>query len=624
MKHYLRKIFYSIVVTICCSASVTHSLFAADTLGTDYNLGRLPTGGLFENGFAWGLFGPYDLTSDLVHFRTGKHRNMSFGITPVLLAFSTKSKTNYLQLIPQFDVTWRSPCENRFYLSSQPMNLFFIGTGNGKGVNGLESPFTMLNSFEWEYLSRKGAIAIDERQYDLAFLYGPQLNAGQFRNRFMISKTVNSDTVPYRKFDVTVTPEIGISEYLQVQAEGHYSFLDSVNGTVFGYASDIGNFIIYEKSITDSFNVGLGLRYANRQLLCTANGGIYHWKNRQLTKEREVSGSYLNKYQVDFSEIRFNLAAAHLLGERITSLQELEGNWDAFESRWLGHGQWLNEIWGEYIPTRELTIKESTSVHSGFVGIPASEKDSSLSIIRMNQQTRYGLHTYFEVGEKVNLIFEDGCLTSSKIGINIVSCNIPIRHDGLNEISDHEYFHGVNLLKSHYFLSLHWFPPLFSTKYTYEFLPIYERVQLANAIRNVMNPVSSSSNSFFSGFRLMKNDAIESPPDFACTIAWAPLNVLTLANNLDIRTISFTPSTDSSTMQLPFVTSNTVISESFNLIINVSNASRLTLSTLYAQQSDNKGRDVQDEETRCFMVFIGFQTAISDALRFSIKSVRNK
>jgi hypothetical protein len=590
-------------------ASFSSSLFPADTLSSNYNLGRLPFKGLCENAFVWSLFDSDNLNVEVFRFRTGGTKGVSLGMTPALMAFSSKPNIIYFQLIPETDLAW-SPGSNRFQLSLMPMNLAFIGTEYGGG-SGFDTPFIMLNNFEWNGLSREGRIAVEPRQYELAFLYGPQLNPGQFKNRLVVSHTINGDTIPYRKFAVDMAPQIGVAGGLQLRGGFHYSFVDSVTEVIYSYSSD-GEDQRYSKSKTDSLNIGLGLEFRYAGFMANMGGGFFKWE--------EIERNYLwgpwdqsfNDTRRAFRDVRLNLSLAHIAGHRIASAQEIEGNWDGFESRWLGKEQLLNEINLVYVPSRKiddtrLQYQDDREIASDF----------TTSLFTLNQRTRFGAGQYAEIGDRYTMIVEKGKQPYNRLGLVLTSCNIPLRQYGPDNANDQEYFHGISFAKSQYFLSLTGYLPLLNKPTDYQFVPIYELVRPAGAIMTAMQPLANDQAGYLPGIGFLGDGALLHNAGLSFSIACAPSDWVTFANELELKKFDFKRSVRSSNTgtnyQTQSASSNIVFSDFFSLIFNVAKTGRLSLSALYAKQSDTQGRNVDKSELAFWAIFFSIQGAVGTA-----------
>lgn len=580
---------------------------ASDTLGSDYNLGRLPSKALIENVLGWGWSGS-DLTLETLRFRTGSEKQrLSFGITPGIAAFSLESDFTYIQLIPETELSWRSPSSNRFQLSLYPMNCYFYESEYFR-TSGFDEPFTMLNSFNWSFLSRKGKIALNTDQYDLSFLYGPQLNSGQFYNHLNFSHTINSDTVPYRMLNISLSPKIGITGRMQICGDVNFRYVDSAI-SVLNYSSSSSsgndNYILYRKENTDSFNIGLKLQYRYGNFLTEAGSAFNYWEKIQngLTYTYDI---YNLDNRKTFTDIRYNLSAACVTGNRITKINEIKGNWDRFFSQWLSDGQLLNQFKLEYIPSRK--IRSYYSDH-GFNEI----FDSTSSRFELNQQTKFGVFKYLEIGDFFKFVAEQGVKPHYRLGINIASCNIPLREYGPDSACDQEYFYGIKLRKNQYFLSLIWFIPLFDNKSDYKHIPIFNIETPTGSFKNASNPMINPQKNYPYSSNNINGVSLIDDPDFSLSVAWAPTDKISLSNDLEFKVQNFNyfKWNVNNYFKPCFFSSTTVFSNLFTLIINSSKRTRINLAALYSKQIDKVNESITRNNTNTFAIIFGIQAAFA-------------
>jgi hypothetical protein len=245
----------AVTVILCCSIS---SQAGSDTLNDSYTLGRLPTEIISDYITDWANFGDHNLLLTTFHNQFGKNGQASMGCTPLLAGTSFSDNVSILGLIPEMDEVLAPVPSSRLRISFMPLNLTEVWTSSGS-ASGVNLPVTTVNLFQWSYLSHQGAVTISPNQYDLTFVLGPQLNAGQFRNDLFLEHTINFDTIPFRIVDITDFPRIGITNEFEAGLAIHYSYHDSVIETEYTSSNGSDYDKEYGKQTTESTYVSLSL-----------------------------------------------------------------------------------------------------------------------------------------------------------------------------------------------------------------------------------------------------------------------------------------------------------------------------------------------------------------------------
>jgi hypothetical protein len=544
-------------------------IHGSDTISNSYNLGKLPSGGLIENALAWSNFSSRNMTLDYFHFRTKAKKNVSFGMTPAIWAFSTDPKVVYFQYAPEMDLSWRSQYSNRCNLSLMPLTFYNMKLGS-YSFSGFDQPFVMLNNFQWNYLSRQGKITVEPDQYESAFRNGPLLNPGQIRNEMIVQHTINGDTIPYRKFNIQLTPEVGLTKFMKIYGLFCSSYQDSVTGFVSGYTSERGDYSTYLKNEFDSTNVGLGLDLRFGNLVTTLGGNRESFTDKRTYASMAAFDGGLYYWERSIKKYVLYCNLSHITGSRIQSSGEIEGNWDQFESRWIGKGQLLNKLSVSYTPF--LKMKHYNNLIE------------NLYELDVNQHTRYGFCKYLDIGERFSYTYkkhsnlfldeDDGV----RYGISLTSCNIPLRDYGPDASTDQEYFHGRTLKKKQYFTEIVWFP--IRNNKMYGSRSIIEILYPSSQIGNTAAPrIIRERNHFTNGDILSSNDLLDRP-ELSVEVAWAPLNQITFVNNFQYKKYSV----DYNYTLVGNV--NRVIVNYVSTIITLSNSFKMNFTYLYAYQSD--------------------------------------
>lgn len=167
-----------------------------DTLGNWYNLGRVSGNKTYTNALVTYFDKDFALI-DAYHFSSGNSR-IETGMTALSLFGASGSSGGFLVMLPSIDITAAPSPENRFSAIISTSNLYIAAAGVVHA--GFEDPLNFVNSYQWDFLSRRGAIHVNPDQYENSFHFGPQLNAGQVRARIGINHSITIEQRQYPKF----------------------------------------------------------------------------------------------------------------------------------------------------------------------------------------------------------------------------------------------------------------------------------------------------------------------------------------------------------------------------------------------------------------------------------------
>ena len=305
----MRIINISVCVLVFCLMTTAQE----DSLGSDYNLGRVTGPGVTMNDL--GLYiNEGVLLTDIFHRQVGKEDHLSFGFTVGGLGMFASGGGLGAFLFPEFDIHARIGPSSRIWAMIMPVNFFFV-FGRGGGGTGFEFPFYMFNAYHWSLLSNKGKITLPKDQREHAFLFGPLLNSKQFRIDVGMFHTIRGD----KDLGGIIAPSarllVGILDNLQIGGKFLYKNLQE-----------------YQSVERDS--LGFGFQVDLRHRIMGYSLFYDFLLNERGTKEfNNLIGTRLDL----------------IVGERITSTDQVRGNWDGYFSPVLGKMQLVNTLLLKFI-----------------------------------------------------------------------------------------------------------------------------------------------------------------------------------------------------------------------------------------------------------------------------------
>ncbi len=572
------------IATLFLGLLISATSFAASkegSVGNEYTLGRVLTGHLNENLLTlYHLDEDDNLISDAYSARSGRDGTFAIHVVPGIGIMHTRGGFLYLQGLPEINVLWKGGNSNRFSISLAPGNLWVGGNSSG-----FEQPFLLGNRHAWSFLSRGGDIGVDPRDYETAFLFGPLLNPGQFRNDFVLNHTIHSSAAPYKELSVSVSPKIGIAEGLQFGMDFGYMKKDSLVGYGGGW---------YEPPsyLTEELEFGGKLDYRYKGLFSSLNSRF----NRGFPETFEYPSTRMD-------ESRLAAEAGLLLGERVSSINQVRGNWDGLNSFTLGSGQLLNVVSVDY---RKSIIKWD---YPSWVAFGPSE--SQADTLSLGRRARYGFLHGLEIGDEfmATLDWSNGLEQHYDWRLRLAFNLVPLREYGPAKASDHEYYNGYSFKKGDLRGSIEYRPPFLREEEPYWFLGIYERVEafrIANSLQGysrswVSNDVAAAE----------KVGAEREYADLTINATYGVTDWFTLSNAFSYKKYTYYSggeSFDSIYENRP--ESNPVFTEQATMTFNVSRKKRLALSFLFARQTDDTYGDREkraDSSVRNWMLLFHYQ-----------------
>ncbi len=185
-----------------------------DTLGSDYNLGRVTGKGVNMNNAGLYINDGMEV-ADVFHGQIGKDDIFSFGYTIGGFANFADDGGIFAILFPEFDLHAKIGASNRIKVINMPFNIFF-GGGDDGGFTGFQSPFFMLNVYNWSFLTNKGQITLPQNQREHGFFFGPLLNSKQLRIDAGMIHTIREDNSDYSIIAPDVRVLFGILDNFQI------------------------------------------------------------------------------------------------------------------------------------------------------------------------------------------------------------------------------------------------------------------------------------------------------------------------------------------------------------------------------------------------------------------------
>jgi hypothetical protein len=562
-----------------------------DSLGSDYNLGRIPSESMLDNFTGWDRAGDQGMLFETFNCRTGRNGNFSFGVTPAV--FILADGLYCFQFFPEFDFLWRIKNSNRFFVSASPMNLSVISTPSGSST-GFDMPFTSLQNYQWHFLSQGGIIHLKPENYDIAFFLGPQLNPGQFRNDVSLFHTINGDTVPLRLFAITLSPAFGISDGLQLGGNFSYSFADSVTNTWYTSGTG-GDYRVYDKSKVDSMSFSLGLQYRLEHLFLEGNFGKYQWRQKQ---QFHITNFGLIPVQIEnkCEDYRISLISGYLLGNRINEIGEVRGNWDGFFSHVIGKNQLFGTLGVEAVPEMTASYQPREYPFDSIARL-------SSSLVNLHQNIRYGISDHFEIAEQCKATLSTDSTPTYKLGLKLSTNNVPLRSYGPEQASNDEYFHGIWLKKSQWYGSVSYFLPFFKKVRDYQYLPVYLQVKSYGAINDVTDPFGRKSITNVLDLSQPGSTSMLQDADFSIQFSLGITDNISFSNSFDYGGSKYKKTPIDTAPWSPnygkyYATRNTIVSNLSALSLHVGKSGRLILAVDYISQTDDNGGFASRQNTK--------------------------
>ncbi len=375
-----------------------------DTLGSNYNLGRITGGPSVTNLTSFVFPEKSFIMVDIFGNQVGMEDVFSFDWYILNAIGASRGYGMFLLMLPEFALNTAPSPAHRIKCRIAPANWFF-GAAGKQGISGSDAPFYMLNTYEWQYLSRKGRIHLPSTQFDNVFYFQPLVNPGQIWLKTNLLHTIREESEDARElpeiFNLYSRASVGILNNLQLGGDiiyKRYSILE-----FFGIGWEIGS--IWKEIREDS-------------LMAT---GMLNYRPGPFSVQ--CGYSFLD-HTHDSSKTLWHMgfgSVAHILGKRIQSINQVRGNWDGYFTPYLGHHQLLTQ----------LSLKYAYS--PGDVDIRRYTLDNGI---------HFGLFKFCSIGERFRFKTGDYLKNSYDLTIDLTCMNIPLREKGPSQVSKFEYMSG--------------------------------------------------------------------------------------------------------------------------------------------------------------------------------------
>jgi hypothetical protein len=366
--------------------------------GSDYNLGRIIGSGPLQNLLT--AYWPEDafMLIDMFHTQGGVDNKFNIGWSAIGTVFGNENYGPYwLLAFPELSFNSAIGKSNRLRLKFNPANIAFMASSGGTS-SGFENPFYMQNSYQWDFLSKDGEIQISPDQYDNAFYFRPLVNPGQVRINTTLNHAIRIESHQPSLFEVRFNSSAGLIDNMQLDIGTRYK---KAERSVLYLYEDYSNY--YD---VDTLNLGLGLQYRTGDL--------------GLSGEYSFQRNWFRQTQLNRQIIAVN--AAYLLGDRIASVKEVEGNWDGYFKPLMGEHQLYIFAGPEW------------SIYNG--------SGVDWTVFKINNDVKFGVLKSLTLGESFQFVKTKNIDPKFRMELNTTFMNIPHRTYGPSEASKFEYCFG--------------------------------------------------------------------------------------------------------------------------------------------------------------------------------------
>jgi len=439
LKHYLQTSGQFIIILTCLlfaapdetepPVTPKDGIASENTLGNWYTLGRVSGNKTYLN-----MLSPYIdrdqgglLLSDFFHTTSGNDR-FEGGISFVSVLGFTGYDFLFLGMLPEGDLLFAPTPSSRLSLTMTTPNLSFILSDQFSG-SGLEDGFYANSLLQWTFLSNKGEIHVNPDQYETAFYLGPQVNAGQVKTSVSLGNLYNDPNYYSKRqgmFFLYSTATVGILDNFSITSR--YSFAsDELSKTELSRLNTEIN--------ADPINSYTGILHYLYPLKHSASGFLEYRLPMFATKGGyQFTSGYSNNYiytsngnlvpseTPNVTSNTFFLDASYLLGTHISSLSQVNGNFDGYFTPILGERQLYVHAFSVLDFTSNLYLQ-------------------SYQTLQVQNVVRYGVTPFLTIGQYGSIQFFEGSM-SGNIALNFTITNIPLRTRGPEAVSKFEYQFG--------------------------------------------------------------------------------------------------------------------------------------------------------------------------------------
>lgn len=368
-----------------------------DCTGSDYNLGRIIGSGPMFNVLT--SYWPEDgfMLLDLFHAQGGVDNKYNIGWSAAGTVYGTKNYDPFWVLMfPELSFNSALGNANRLRMKFIPSNFVFMAS-NGNTSSGFENPFYMQNSYQWDFLSNDGKIKISPDQYDNSFYFRPLVTPGQVRISTTLNHSICSESYQPSLFDLRFHSSAGLIDNMQLDIGTWYKMDER---SIYQFED------YYSYGDADTLKLGLGLQYRLGDLVMSGEYNFQRDWLRQNPSNRQVIAANV----------------AYLLGDRITSVKEVEGNWDGYFKPLMGDHQLYIFAGPEW------------NIYNGY---------GDWTVFKIDNDIRFGVLKTLTLGEKFQFLKTRDKDPKFHLEFNTTFMNIPHRTYGPSAASKFEYVFGL-------------------------------------------------------------------------------------------------------------------------------------------------------------------------------------
>lgn len=407
------------------------------SLESDYTLERITGGGILSNTAVLGPFhNEWTTITDQLSFQVGKEDRRQFGFSflggGILLP-------GLIVGISDINCAFRPGDGHRIR--------FDINTNLAQGMfaeGGFHELDPWLNGYlssllHWDFLSRKGSIAVDPAYFDMAFFCGPQVKRGQFGFRSGV-QVFGSNYSGDVSGGLYLLPVLGITDRFQVSGRVNILPPDAeTDNTMYGIRADYR---------LPHVQISPGWLFRQKRII------HYHYDSLTFQTTSDYETHSVNE---------LFLEGTCISGHHIESAGQVRGNWDGYFSDLPGPLQLLSKtrVSCSFTPGdtfyRYYRRQLMNDVLWWDEGVQTLIKGHPLW--SASQGLRFGLLPMLTLGSDYGLLSNDGMLPQHRLFASATISNVKLRGKGPSEVSKFEYEYGYLLKEKEFKVSARYLLP---------------------------------------------------------------------------------------------------------------------------------------------------------------------
>jgi len=377
---------------------------AAQSLNHDYNMGRIVGGDYSFRNIVTGFHEDESAIAPLNRYRYGVSDRYQVDLDLSGFLYSSSDRLEYGAGLVRLGGTYKA--DNGHMLDWHLVNDNIAITGTGHSVvSGFEPKYTRDLSIALydRFLARDGYIAITPSDFELAFLRGPLLEAGQYRHTLGGGAyfSDNGDET----LEIEYEPGLGLTRFLELGLEGKARVISPNDSPIWDNTLGVSS----EFRLPFLWIAG----EAHKQNIAT-------WESASEFERYDFSGDagllFGNKQNLKFSHV--------------------EGNYDRFFSPLLGG--------------RQLLLTHSLK----------SKQLDSCRIYDWTSRAQAGITSEFTVGATHHKSSSHSFASEHSLSLNAIYSNLPLRTEGPYDVADMEYLWGYIFQPGDWRVSVQWKTPL--------------------------------------------------------------------------------------------------------------------------------------------------------------------